>query len=395
MQPFLKRHALASIVCSAGLLAGCADTIPQDGPDGSRVVTRASTTTTAQKPQTDLPYSLVQIDTSKLLQLRATEARGSLAVSVPPAGRGGTIGVGDVLEISIFEAEAGGLFTASPSESRLGNAVTLPSQEVDREGFVSVPYVGRVEAAGKTSAALAALITAKLKARALEPQVVVGFAARRSGEVNVLGDVYNAAHFSLDSGGERLLGALARAGGPRSPDYETRLTLERDGTASEVRLSDITSNPADNIDISPGDTIYVSHRPDYFIALGATGPSVNLGPIDRRISFGSAHLSLADALARAGGLQDEKANPREVFVFRYEEPETLRAMRVPGLHAGRSPVVYALDLRDPTGLFYASEFQVHAEDIIYASNAGAADITKVENLLMPLIETGVTAAVVR
>ena len=396
MLSLLARYSFAPIACSACLLAGCTDTIPHDGPDGDRVATHASATMTAQKPGTDLPYSLVEIDSSKLRVLRNSEKHSVLRLSIPPAARGGVIGVGDLLEIAIFEAESGGLFTAAPSESRLGNAVSLPTQEVDRDGYVAVPYVGRIHAAGETTAVLASSITSRLKGRALDPQVVVGFAARHSGGVSVLGDVYNATHFSLDAGGEHLLGALARAGGPRSPDYETRVTLERGSVVTDVKLADITSDPSDNIEVSPGDVIYVSHRPDYFIALGATGQSVNLGPVDRRISFGSPHLSLADALARAGGLQDDRANPREVFVFRYEEGETLQALRVAGnVTSGRSPVVYALNFRDPTGLFYASQFEVHPEDIIYASNAGAADIMKIENLLMPLVDASVTAAVVR
>lgn len=392
----MKRYGLLPLACSVGLLAGCMDAIPQSGPDGDNVATRAASTTTATKSSLDLPYALVDIDSTKLVLLRTSSVPDAFHFSAPAVERGGKIGVGDVLDISIFEADTGGLFTGAPAATRLGNAITLPSQEVDREGLVVVPYAGRVRAAGSTPAELSALITSRLKAQALDPQVVVGFASRHSGSVSVLGDVNTATHFCLDAGGERLLGALARAGGPRSPDYETRISLERGGVVAQVKLSDITTNPSDNVEIAPGDTVYVSHHPDYFIALGATGQSVNLSLVDRRISFGSAHLTLADALARAGGLEDDRANAKAVFVFRYENPATLQAMRA---HVNSnnlpSPVVYALNLRDPAGLFYASGFEVHPEDIIYASNASSTDLMKIETLLMPLVDAGVTAAVVR
>ncbi len=378
-----------------GLLSGCMDTIPQNGPDGDNVATRAASKTAATQSSLDLPYALVEIDSTRLALLRTSSVPESFHFSAPASERSGRIGVGDVLDISIFEADTGGLFTASPSATRLGNAITLPSQEVDRDGLVVVPYAGRIRAAGSTPAELAALITSRLKAQALDPQVVVGFAARHSGSVSVLGDVNTATHFCLDAGGERLLGALARAGGPRWPDYETRISLERGGVVAQVKLSDITSDPSDNIEIAPGDTVYVSRRPDYFIALGATGQSVNLSLVDRRIAFGSPHLTLADALARAGGLEDDRANAKEVFVFRYEEPALLRAMKAhTNSVTAPSPVVYAINLRDPTGLFYAGEFEVHPEDIIYASNASSADIAKIENLLIPLVDAGITAAVV-
>ena len=392
----LTKLALLPLICSVGLLSGCADFIPQNGPDGSRVSGQAATKSVAANSSTDLPYTLVEVDSSKLAVLKSLPPRTSLRLSTPMSRAGGDIGVGDVLDVSIFEADTGGLFTAAPSETRLGNAISLPAQEVDRDGYVMIPYAGRVRAEGETPAGLARVITNKLKAQALDPQVVVGFSARHSGSVSVLGDVNTATHFSLDAGGERLLGALARAGGTRSPDYETHIELERDGAVREVKLSDITADPSQDFVMAPGDTVYVSRRPDYFIALGATGQSVSLAPLDRRIPFGSPHLSLADALARAGGLQDDRANPKEVFVFRYESAAVLQSLRAPTLSTGnRVPVVYAINLRDPTGLFYADQFEIHPEDIVYAANAGSADATKVEALIMPLIDAGVTAAVVR
>ena len=392
----LARYSVVPMICSIGLVSGCANYLPQSGPDGSAVSGQASTKSVAASASADLPYTLVEIDSAKLAVLKTLSAKSALRLSTSTSRASGDIGVGDILDISIFEADTGGLFTAAPSETRLGNAITLPPQEVDRQGYVMVPYAGRVRAEGETPAGLAMLIVNRLKAQALDPQVVVGFSARHSGSVSVLGDVNTATHFSLDAGGERLLGALARAGGSRFPDYETHIELERDGIAGEVKLSDITADPSQDFAILPGDTVYVSHRPDYFIALGATGQSVSLAPLDRRIPFGSPHLSLADALARAGGLQDDRANPKAVFVFRYEDPTVLQALRTPAPSAARRvPVVYAINLRDPTGLFYADQFEVHPEDIVYAANAGSTDATKVETLILPLIDAGVTAAVVR
>ena len=390
------RYSIFPLVCGVSLLSGCAGFIPQSGPDGNRVSGQAAVHSPMTNSSTDLPYTLVNVDSARLAALRSTIREPALRLMAPEARASGEIGVGDVLDISIFEADTGGLFTAAPSETRLGNAITLPAQEVDRQGFVTIPYAGRMRAASKTPAELAASITSKLKAQALDPQVVVGFSARHAGSVSVLGDVNTATHFSLDASGERLLGALARAGGTRSPDYETHIELERGGIVGEVKLSDVVADPTRDFAIAPGDTVYVSHRPDYFIALGATGQSVSLAPLDRRIPFGSPHLSLADALARAGGLQDDRANPKQVFVFRYEDAAVLRSLGALPVSTGRRvPVVYAINLLDPTGLFYADQFEVQPEDIVYAANAGSTDATKLEALIMPLIETGVTAAVVR
>jgi hypothetical protein len=45
-----------------------------------------------------------------------------------PPPRGITLGIGDVVSITIFEAEAGGLFVPSEAGARPGNFVTLPDQ---------------------------------------------------------------------------------------------------------------------------------------------------------------------------------------------------------------------------------------------------------------------------
>jgi protein involved in polysaccharide export with SLBB domain len=66
----------------------------------------------------------------------------------PP--RGITLGIGDVVSVTIFEAEAGGLFVPSEAGARPGNFVMLPEQTVDSNGNITVPYVGAIRAAART-----------------------------------------------------------------------------------------------------------------------------------------------------------------------------------------------------------------------------------------------------
>ena len=61
-----------------------------------------------------------------------------------------TLGIGDVVSVTIFEAEAGGLFLPSEAGARPGNFVTLPDQMVDSDGNITVPYAGTIRAAGRT-----------------------------------------------------------------------------------------------------------------------------------------------------------------------------------------------------------------------------------------------------
>jgi protein involved in polysaccharide export with SLBB domain len=61
-----------------------------------------------------------------------------------------TLGIGDVVSITIFEAEAGGLFVPGDAQ-RPGNFVTLPDQIVGSDGNITVPYAGTIRAAGRNA----------------------------------------------------------------------------------------------------------------------------------------------------------------------------------------------------------------------------------------------------
>ena len=58
--------------------------------------------------------------------------------------------IGDMVSVTIFEAEAGGLFVPSEAGARPGNFVMLPEQTVDSNGNITVPYVGAIRAAART-----------------------------------------------------------------------------------------------------------------------------------------------------------------------------------------------------------------------------------------------------
>jgi polysaccharide biosynthesis/export protein len=393
----LSKPARSAIAACALLLplAACApgEFLPESGPTRKSVINAAQYQTAHLGPHEDLQYALINLNITTMPNV-PRDAGGGL--EFPPTNArpaSGLIGVGDLLGITIFESGSGGLFLPREPGTRSGNFVALPTQQVDLAGNITVPYGGVVRAAGHSPAEIQKEIQDRLAARALEPQVVVSLIDRRARAVTVLGDVNTANRFSLDPGGERLLGAIARAGGPKFPSYESVVTIQRNGQSKRVLLTDIAMNPRENIQMEAGDSVYVSHEPRYFVALGATGLSGGIGLIDRRIPFADYRLSLADAIGKAGGLQDPLAHAQGVFVYRQEPRETVMAY---GLNPTaplppRVATVYALDLTQPAGLFHAQSFPMHSEDILYVSNAPATDVTKFLSIVG--IGTGSTASV--
>jgi polysaccharide biosynthesis/export protein len=126
-------------------------------------------------------------------------------------------------------------------------------------------------------------------------------------------------------------------------------------------------------------------QPLSFTALGATGKN-------EEINFEAQGISLAQALARSGGLVDSRSNPQGVFVFRLEQAKALDWPHPPAMTPeGLVPVVYRVNLRDPNSFFVMQSFPVSNRDVLYVSNAPAAELQKFLNLVFsvafPVINT--------
>ena len=278
-----------SLVFTTLSLAGCGSGafLPQSGPPRDSVVDGASILVGDVGKQQKLPYALVRVSSPVLSDLENVDKPASFSQMMVQAAKipNSAIGVGDFVAITVFEAGAGGLFIPSEPGTRSGNFINLPTQQVDASGSITVPFAGTVKVAGMSPQAVSKTLVSRLGDRALEPQVVVTITERRANAVSVTGDVNTSARFVLDPGGERLLGALARAGGPKFPPYESVVTLQRGGTSERSLVSDIIRDPAQNIPLAGNDTILVSHEPRYFLALGALGPGQYLGLVNRRLAF--------------------------------------------------------------------------------------------------------------
>jgi len=253
------------------------------------------------------------------------------------------------------------------------NAAHIPEQVVGRDGGVTVPYAGRIQVTGKTTRAVQAAIEQALERKAIQPQVLVNVTHPISNSVSVGGEVASGARVPLSVKGDRLLDVLAAAGGVRAPVNETFVELSRGSKTTRMPLLAIINRPAENIYLHPNDVLTLVRDPQTFLAYGATGRN-------EEIPFNADGISLAQALAKAGGLQDNRSDPQGVFVFRYEKPSVLRSIRpespfASGIQA--APVVYRLNLRDPNSLFLEQSFPVANRDLIYVSNSPSTDVQKV------------------
>jgi polysaccharide biosynthesis/export protein len=339
-----------------------------------------------------LPYALVQIQPAVLgvLAQHAPRLFNAFADSSRPP-QGITFGIGDAVAVTVFESAAGGLFIPSEAGVRPGNFIAIPNQLVDNNGDISIPYAGAIHAAGRTPKQLQDEIVEKLKNRAIEPQAIVSLVDQQTSLISVLGDVTKPSRFPANHAGERLLDAIAQAGGPKEQGYDTWVMLERNGRVATAPFGALVYEPQNNIWVHPNDTIYLYREPQTFIALGATRavPTGLPGTGQAQLDFSAWRISLAEAIAKAGGLLDERADPQSVFLYRGETREVAEQL---GLDTSKFetpiiPIIYILNLRDPSGFFLATKFQMRNKDLIYVSNAPSVETTKFLVYLQTIIGT--------
>jgi polysaccharide biosynthesis/export protein len=376
----VKRIGMPALaLVAAALLPACSE-LPGTGPKSDAVHGNA---TAGLRSNAALPYALVDISADTigfLSQPNLITFQGVFPDKRPKPQQ--VVGVGDVLNISIFEAAPGGLFTPpTAAGARPGNFVDLPAQAVDQKGAIYVPYAGEIPAAARTLPEIQQAIVARLRNRAIEPQVVVSLNQQHSSVVSVLGDVNTPGVLALNSVGERLLALIARAGGPKFEAIESYVTLQRDGRRVKVLLSRVVHDPRENIFIRPNDVIFITRESPTFTALGALNQ--NVFGFNSEIPFDVESLTLAQAIGKAGGLNDQQSDPAEVYVYRYEDRPFLEKLGVDTKRFSydRIPTIYHLNLRDPGGMLLAAGFQMRTKDVMYVANARVVDYYKLLTLI--------------
>lgn len=373
--PFLK--FTLPLVCAATITA--CSSIPTSGPSTSAVVEPAVSADSVGIQVVD-----VNDDVARRLLARHSMSDFAKTLGDTPASHQ-QLGAGDVVEVSVWEAPPAMLFGSSSTDSRtLGpsnaHVTVLPNQMIDDDGNIRIPFVGLVKAAGKTPEEVGATITEKLRGKANQPQTLVKLVQNSTSFVTIVGDVNSSKRMPLTPGGERVLDALASAGGVRQPIEKMTLQITRGKTVQALPLETIIRDPRQNVPLQPGDVLTALYQPYSFTALGATGKN-------EEINFEAQGITLAQALGRAGGLNDSRSDAQGVFIFRFESPDALPWPRQPVRTApnGMVPVVYRLNLKDPNSFFAAQTFAMDNKDVLYISNAPIAELQKFLNVVFTVV----------
>ena len=351
---------------AAGLLlslGACA--LPRSGPDYGEI-------TSAAAPE--LPFEVVRVTPAVTTATRIDERSGfSRAFIDARTENTATVAPGDVMAITVWENIDQGLL----NPQGIG-ATPLPHVKVDERGFIFVPYIGLIRAAGRTLSQLREAIRARLAEMTLNPQVDVFPVDGQGRVVSVQGRVRTPGLYPIERPTERLLAMLARAGGVIDDPEVIRLKLRRGAVTGEIWVQDLYDDPANDVALRAGDALIAERDRRIFTALGAVGrPSM--------VPFPVRDLSAEQAIGAVGGLIDAAADPTGVFIFRTERG-AIAAKVVPGRAVdGPRRIVYLLDLTQPGGMFLAREFIMRDGDTLYVTSAPFTTWMKILQSVAPLV----------
>ncbi|WP_245746818.1 polysaccharide biosynthesis/export family protein [Paraburkholderia lycopersici] len=329
---------------------------------------------------------LVDVNDALARKLAASKVLGRFSdvFRSGPANRY-VIGPGDILDVTIWESPPAMLFGAGvmdptkPPMPGVSSAVTFPQQMVSADGTITVPFAGHVAVDGRDTQGIENDIARRLKGKANNPQVMVQVVKNNSANVTVVGEVTNNLQMPLTPKGEHLLDAIAAGGGVKEAVSRVAVQLTRGKVTSTMALESIIRDPKQNVSLEPGDVVTALFQPESFSVLGATGKNDEM-PLEAQ------GISLAQALARAGGMIDNRADARGVFIFRFED-----AKLVDGRDAkGTVPIVYQVDLRDPSSFFVTQNFPIQDRDVIYVANSPEAEFNKFLRLVISVAAPSVT-----
>ncbi len=280
-----------------------------------------------------------------------------------------TIRPGDKLGLTIWENVDDGLLTGATA-----NQTVLEEVQVDGQGFIFVPYAGRIKAAGNTPNEVRRAITEQLDQQTPDPQVEVRRVAGDGSTVSVSGAVAGQGVYPIEAPTRRLSAMIAAAGGVAIKPEVAQITVIRGEKRAKVWFQDLFKYPQFDIALRAGDRVLVEADTRSYTALGATGTQA-------RVTFQTQTLSALEGLAQVGGLSVSASDPTGVFVLRNEPADIANQVLGRDDLVGAQRMVYVLDLTQPNGMFMARDFAIRDDDTIYVTEAPFAQWAKVISAL--------------
>ena len=413
----MLKFPIVSIFALTVALSGCA-LAPGPALDASRMHDDLArpTDTAVYEVKLVTPQLVYQLKEADEADARIREA--SIHPGKPEVQRDYRVGFNDVIGITVWRHPeltlGGGEQTPSPDASTLqgmgvlggsqqqGGAfatngpgdVDAQGQRVAADGTIFFPTLGRVHVGGMSTLQISAFLSNKLKDQLRAPQIDVRVIQFRSQQILITGDVKNPGQLSLVGTPTRVVDAISRAGSA-NPDADLqRVLVSRDGRVTTIDVTRILNrgDMRQNILLQAGDIVNVpDHTRNRLFVMGEV-------PKPQTVYMNQGQMSLADALAAAGSIDVNGANPRQVIVIRHPDPpltkiESAQSALQDGIKkasyrpAQNKPEIFRLDMTQVDAIMLATEFDMKPLDVVYVGTAPAARFNRLLAQILPSAES--------
>lgn len=273
------------------------------------------------------------------------------------------VGLGDVLSVVVWDhPELTAPFGSFNNPLEQGNVVR-------EDGTIYYPFIGSVAVAGRTTLEIRNEMELRLATFIESPQVDVKVAGYRSQRYFVAGSVERPGTYPVTDVPTTLLEAINNAGGVAAEGDLFDVRLTRGQTSSSIPVFDMLfeGDLSSNVVMQHGDVLHISPNElrQVFILGEVTLPQTL--PLTNR------SMSLTQALATVGGIEEARADGKGVYVIRQAEFDGVID-------------VYQLDISKAWMLALGDQFVLEARDIVYVSPAPIARWNRWVSNVLPSLQ---------
>lgn len=271
---------------------------------------------------------------------------------------------GDILSIYLWAYPE-----ITPPTNAINNDLAAQSNgyQIDSNGYIQFPVIGRYKAAGKSLAQVNQELRNQLGRFLKTPDVVVRVLSYQGKRFSVQGNVVKGGQFYLSDQPVSVYTALGMAGGVNSQFGDNAsLTLVRNGQTYVLNSVELEKSgySLHNLLIQPNDTLYVNSRENQKVyVMGESGKNQSLPMREQG-------MSLSDVLGESLGLNPLSASRSKIYVVRSNSNHNITE-------------IYQVDLTSIADFGLANQFKMQRNDIVYIDASGLARWQRVVNQIIP------------
>ncbi|WP_425880028.1 polysaccharide biosynthesis/export family protein [Acinetobacter sp. TWP2-2-3] len=270
---------------------------------------------------------------------------------------------GDILSIYLWAYPE----LTSPTNISSEQSAQANGFQIDSEGYIQFPIIGRYKAAGKSLTQVNRELRSQLSRYLKNPDVIARVLSYQGQRYSVQGKVLKGGQFYLSDQPVSVYTALGMAGGVNAEQGDNAsITLVRQGRSYSLNTVELEKAGLSlhNLLIQPNDTLYVNNRENQKIyVMGESGKNQSLPIRDQG-------MSLSDVLGESLGLNPLSASRSKVYIVR-SQPNALHTE------------VYQMDLTSIADFGLANQFKMRSNDIVYVDASGLARWQRVVNQIIP------------